>query len=143
MIQCINSKHLSGQKIIDAFNSDSNPEVFQDFLQSELECDEIYFLQHLAKQIVEDHANSKVPFENQSAKEFADYVRQQSHLFPAKMFEEEEIDGGKYCEQDKGFLLKFFRQKCGFRAGTATSLIVNIDKYPLEPSAALTSSKST
>ena len=141
MMDKIERKHLvSGQQLIQHVG---DAEELTDFIRDTLECNEVFFLHYLTAKIIGDHESHRVPFENYSPFEFAQYVRRQSFSFPADAFRKKDIDGKAYCDKDSRFLIVFFRKECGFKAGTARPVIANIDKFPEEPSGSTRRNAST
>ena len=143
MMERIVERQCSGKLLVDKVvldglkqsKGESSSEL-RDFLQFFLECRDsrdVVFLQFLMQRIVTDQKNHSVPFENQSAFEFAQYILEQSQVFPAEIFKENGFDGQKYCQMDNETLIKFLKRNCGYRTGKSRPLLRNIDGYPHLP----------
>ena len=139
MLRLVVDKQCSGKKVADKVVADAltrakeeDSSELRDFLQDTLECQEVFFLKFAMERIVADH-ESTVPFENQSPREFARYLLEQSHLFPAEMFRKHGFDGHLYCTTGSEALIRFLKKHCGFRTGTARPLMKYIDGYPDTP----------
>ena len=125
---------LSGKQMIEHIGDEKEDGLgLSLFIQNEMECNDIYFLQYLTDRIMDDQSNHRVPFENQTPAEFAKYVESQRHCLVADEFRKHGIDGKAYCSKDSRSLIAFLGKECGYKVGVARSLMMSINKYPMAP----------